>query len=237
MNKKDRKKIRDLAKKIVENPKQVEQILNSLETKSELNPLLEELLHMRRSPKKFFGDNIDYTPYIANASEGINVILDNMDKEDFNNVSYYDHYGEIFAYNPEYIDIIIEALGIFKMERLIEDLYYICDYPEEYFHNDEDYSKCLANVNSAITKSEELIRKAKESVKEMWLEMYKDNEEVRQAIEKNEDRMITIMPVDESKFAQIYGKAKGGIKQVFSKIKLGKSQDQDKDNQDLDGRS
>ena len=39
-------------------------------------------------------------------------------------------------------------------------------------------------------------------------------------IKKEEKDSGRIIPIDESKFAQIYGKAKGRIKEVFSKIKL-----------------
>ena len=37
-------------------------------------------------------------------------------------------------------------------------------------------------------------------------------------IKKEEKDSGRIIPIDESKFAQIYGKAKGRIKEVFSKI-------------------
>ncbi len=165
----------DIAKKIVQNPNQIEEILDMLESKMELNPLIKELNYARRFPRDIFGDEIDSAKYISDISNVMDIVLSRMDKENFISRDYkgldsttmrkmidlYDFdcmdLGTILAYNPEQLDKIVEAdmdfMGWNALEEILRD---IISEPGEYFWEENDTNALENNVRNVLPRVSEL---------------------------------------------------------------------------------
>lgn len=263
---KQEKDFASIAKQLIQNPEQAEEIISSFESKMELNPLIKELCYARRFPRDIFGQNIDCAKYISVASSTIDIVLSNMNKDNFsysqnyvnNRQEYNSKYdldcvdlGEILAYNPEQINNIIEtenALGITALEETLRDIEL---YPEEWFADDKNVSICEKNASEVLSKIYEFEREnlekriqnvntqssveKSENLENENIEYLEEKSDVIETKEKINDNL----PINESKFAQIYGKAKGRIQEVFSKIKSfikGKSHEKENNNQDIGNR-
>lgn len=168
----------DIAKQLVLNPEQIEEILDSLETKMELNPLIKELNHARRFPRDIFGDEIDCEKYISDISSVMDIVLSRMDKENFISrdyqgmdgttrhkmISLYDFdcvdLGTILAYNPEQLDKIVEAndMDFSGWNALDEVMSDIVSAPDEYFWEANDTSAIVNNVSKVLPRVSELSR-------------------------------------------------------------------------------
>lgn len=263
---KKEKDFASIAKQLVENPDQTEEIVGSLDSKMELNPLFKELSYARSFPKDIFGKDIDCEKYISDASSVIDIVLSNMDKDNFSympnyakNEEYDIRYhldcvdlGEILAYNPEQIDNILETqsgIGIAALEDTLSDME---SYPEEWCTDDKNVGVYLTNISKVLTQIYEFERENEEKRKQKVNEQVVTEGEVthlektdiesveeKSVVIENEEETKETLPINVSKFAQIYGKAKGRIQEVFSKIKSfvkEKSQEKGNDNKDISGR-
>lgn len=237
-----------IAIQLVQNPEQVKEIIEQLETKMDLNPLIKELIYMRSDPRDYFGNDIDYEKCNSEISSVIPVILSYMDKDNFhyrqnckkNGQKYDEEYdlddldlANILAYNPEQLDKIFETISneltIQDFESLMESLedwmQNMIYYPAEWFWYETNTSMISKNAGETLQRLYELEReykaKRKQEVNKTNLEEGRTSEllENQNTIIADGEETQNNLPINELQFAKIYGKARGRIKEVFTKIK------------------
>lgn len=146
--------------------------------------------------------------------------------------------GEKFNKYNEYEDDIadLESLFLERLQQLENDEIKF-DF-EEYEYRYTSYDKGIAVDIDTLEESN-----AMEYLKKSGIESIEVSNNELANVHKNETinskETKENLPVNESKFAQIYGKARGRIQEVFSKIKSfikGKSQEKENNNQNISDR-
>ena len=195
----------DIAKKIVQNPNQIEEILDILESKMELNPLIKKLNYARRFPRDIFGDEIDSAKYILDISSVMDIVLSRMDKENFISRDYkgldsttmrkmidlYDFdcmdLGTILAYNPEQLDKIVEAdmdfMGWNALEEILRD---IISESGEYFGEENDTNALENNVRNVLPRVSELVRQKNTFIKKNKQVIENPKESISETLENKD---------------------------------------------------
>ena len=114
-----------------------------------------------------------------------------------------------------------------RQQKLKEKINFIREHIDEI---DKYYQECINGENKAKYEGmteQQILQETIESVNKKISVNTPTTDNKKEDVVRNEEmssdeketNLEEIMPVDESKFAEIYGKAKGRIKEVFSKIK------------------